>query len=332
MAAGKGLKWMESTSPTRRWELLRKTSPQSAILEFQVPESLLDLSTGLTSAGAVNVITRSGSDQMHGAAFGVYSGDQGAAALPGSTASSRSSFQREQFGASAGGSIIKDKVFGFADAERTQQNLTAAEAFSYPFSGLNTILSQPYREFDTDERVDWNMRGSTRAFYRFNYFQNSDLRPNGSASSTQQLRSTNNTATNTLGVNFNTGVYAHSLRFEYLKLRNSVTDATSGLSGADDPIAGLGINIGASTAGNCILSSGGSYCGGPSWLAPQKTTQSDKLARYDGSRVLGEHVIRYGVTFNRIDAGRLAGYSAFPQAGTTSLVGLTSSDPNVLSR
>ena len=301
--------------------------PASAILEFQVPESLLDLSTGLTSAGAVNVITRSGSDQMHGAAFGVYSGDQGAAALPGSTASSRSSFQREQFGASAGGSIIKDKVFGFADAERTQQNLTAAEAFSYPFSGLNTILSQPYREFDTDERVDWNMRGSTRAFYRFNYFQNSDLRPNGSASSTQQLRSTNNTATNTLGVDFNTGVYAHSLRFEYLKLRNSVTDATSGLSGADDPIAGLGINIGASTAGNCILSSGGSYCGGPSWLAPQKTTQSDKLARYDGSRVLGEHVIRYGVTFNRIDAGRLAGYSAFPQAGTTSLVGLTSSDP-----
>ena len=201
-----------------------------------------------------------------------------------------SSFQREQFGANAGGAIIKDKVFWFADAERTQQNLTAAEPFSYPFSALSTILSQPYREFDTDERVDWNMRGSTRAFYRFNYFQNSDLRPDGSASSAQQLRNTNNTLTNALGVDFNTGVYAHSLRFEYLKLRNTVLDATSGLGGADNPIPGLGINIGASTAGNCILSGGGSYCGGPSWLAPQKTTQSDELARYDGSRVLGEHV------------------------------------------
>jgi hypothetical protein len=301
--------------------------PASAIREFQLPQSLLDLSTGLTSAGAVNVITRSGSDQIHGAAFGVYSGDQGAAALPGSTASSRSSFQREQFGANLGGAIIKDKVFGFADAERTQQNLTAAEVFSYPFSGLNTVLSEPYREFDTDERVDWNMRGSIRAFYRFNYFQNSDLRPNSSASSTQQLRSTNNTATNALGVDFNTGVYAHSLRFEYLKLRNFVADATSGLGVADNPIPGLGISIGAATTGNCVLSGGGSYCGGPSWLAPQKTTQSDKLARYDGSRVLGEHVIRYGVTFNRIDAGRLAAFSAFPQAGTSSLVGLTSSDP-----
>lgn len=301
--------------------------PASAIQEVQLPQSLLDLSTGLTSAGAVNVITRSGSDQIHGALFGVYRGDQGAAALPSLATGPSSSFQREQFGANAGGAIVKDKVFWFADAERTQQNLTALEPFSYPFSVLNTILTQPYREFDTDERVDWNMRGSTRAFYRFNFFQNSDLHPAGSASSTQQLRNDNNTATNALGVDFNTGVYAHSLRFEYLKLRNSVTDATTGLSAADNPIPGLGINIGAATAGNCILSGGGGYCGGPNWLAPRQTIQSDKLARYDGTRVLGDHVIRYGVTFNRIDAGRLAALSAFPQVGTTSLVGSASSDP-----
>ena len=301
--------------------------PASAIQEFQLPQSLLDLSTGLTSAGAVNIITRSGSDEIHGAVFGVYRGDRGAAALPGSTAGSSSYFQREQYGANAGGAIIKDKVFWFVDAERTQQNLRAVEPFSFPFNGLNTVLSQPYREFDTDERVDWNMRGSTRAFYRFNFFQNSDLRPSGSASSTQQLRNNNNTATNALGVDFNTGVYAHSLRLEYLKLRNAVTDATSGLSAADNPIPGLGINIGASTAGNCILSEGGSYCGGPSWLSPQQTIQSDTLARYDGSRVMGEHIFRYGIAFNRIEAARSAAISAFPQVGTTWLVGSTASDP-----
>jgi hypothetical protein len=298
--------------------------PASAIQEFQVAQSLLDLSTGLTSSGAVNVITRSGSDQIHGGLFGVFRGDQGAATLPGSTASS---FQRELFGADAGGAVIKDKVFWFADAERAQQNLTAAEPFASPFDGLNATLVEPYREFGTDERVDWNMRGSTRAFYRFNFFQNSDLRPFSSASSTQQFRNTNNTATNALGVDFNTGVYAHSLRFEYLKLRSEMEDATSSLGGVDNPIPGLGINIGASTAGNCILSNGGSYCGGPSWLGPQRTDQSDKLARYDGSRVMGNHIVRYGVTFDRIDAGRLRAYSEFPQVGTTSLVGSMSSDP-----
>ena len=298
--------------------------PASAIQEFQLGQSLLDLSTGLTSSGAVNVITRSGSNEIHGGAFGVFRGNQGAADLPGTAPSS---FQRELFGADAGGAIVKGKVFWFADAERAQQNLTAGEPFTYPFDGLNATLSEPYREFNTDERVDWNMRGSTRAFYRFNFFQNNDLRPYGSASSTQDFRDINNTATNAVGVDFNTGVYAHSLRFEYLKLRNEMEDATGGLGGLENPIPGLGINIGASTAGNCVLSEGGSYCGGPSWLGPQQTVQSDKLARYDGSRLMGGHIIRYGIEFNRIDAGRLADYSEFPQVGTTSLLGSTSADP-----
>ncbi len=128
--------------------------------------------------------------------------------------------------------------------------------------------------------------------------------------------------TNALGVDFNTGVYAHSLRFEYLKLRNEILEnATGSLSGVDNPIPGLGINIGASTAGNCILSSGGSYCGGPSWLGPQQTIQSDKEARYDGSRMMGKHIVRYGIAFNRIDGARLAASSVFPQVGTTSLLG-----------
>ena len=80
------------------------------------------------------------------------------------------------------------------------------------------------------------------------------------------------------------------------------------LSLVDNPIPGLGINIGASTDGNCILSNGGNYCGGPGWLSPQKEIQSDKLARYDGTRVVGNHIIRYGATFNRIDGARLAAY------------------------
>lgn len=298
--------------------------PAGAIQEFQLAQSMLDLSTGLTSSGAVNVITRSGSDHTHGEAFGVFRGNQGSAALPGLVPPS---FQRELYGADAGGTIVKDKVFWFADAERAQQNLTVAEPFTYPFNGLNATLSQPYRAFDTDERVDLNMKQSTRAFYRFNFSQNSALRPFGSAVSSQQLRTDDNTQSHTLGVDFSTGLYAHSLRFEYLKLRNEIADVTGNLSAAGNPIPGLGINIGASTAGSCGLSDGGSYCGGPSWLAPQHTVQSNLEAKYDGSRVMGNHVIRYGATFNRIDGARFAAYSEFPQAGTTSLVGSISADP-----
>jgi Carboxypeptidase regulatory-like domain len=296
--------------------------PASAIQEFQLSQSSLDLSTELTSSGAVNVTTRSGSNRMHGEAFGYFRDNELAAALPGLTPPP---FQREQFGANVGGAVIKDKFFYFLDAERTRQDLTAAEPFSPPFDALNTTLSQPYRDFDTDARLDWNVKGNTRAFYRFNYFQNSDLRPNGSASSTQRFDNTDHTASHTLGIDFTKGLYSHSIRLEYLKFRNEISDATSGLSSVDNPIPGLGINIGASVAGNCTFTGGGAYCGGPSWLAPQQTIQSNHEAKYDGSRVMGKHVVRYGITYDRIVGGGLAAFSMFPQVGTTS-VG-TSADP-----
>ncbi len=41
--------------------------PQSAIEEFQVASSSLDMSTELTSSGTVNVVTRSGKNEWHGA-------------------------------------------------------------------------------------------------------------------------------------------------------------------------------------------------------------------------------------------------------------------------
>ena len=296
--------------------------PASAIQEFQLSQSSLDLSTELTSSGAVNVTTRSGSNQMHGEGFGYFRGNQLAAALPGPSAPP---FQREQFGANLGGAIIKDKAFWFLDAERTKQDLTAAEPFGFPFEGLDTTLVQPYREFDTDGRLDWNVKGNTRAFYRFNFFQNSDLRPFGSASSTQRFSNTDHTESHTVGIDFNRGAYSHSIRLEYLKFRNAIGDATSGLSSVDNPIPGLGINIGASVEGNCTFSGGGSYCGGPNWLAPQQTIQSNHEVKYDGSRVMGQHIIRYGVTYDRIVGGGLANFSTFPQVGTTSAG--TSPDP-----
>src|SRR5258707_7616828 len=43
--------------------------PASAISEFQVSQSSLDMSTELTSSGAVNVVTRSGTNKWHGQGF-----------------------------------------------------------------------------------------------------------------------------------------------------------------------------------------------------------------------------------------------------------------------
>jgi hypothetical protein len=299
--------------------------PASAIQEFQLSQSSLDLSTELTSSGAVNVTTRSGSNTIHGEGFGYFRGNQLAAALPGPTAPP---FQREQFGGNLGGAIIKDKLFWFLDGERTKQDLTGAEPFSAPFDTLNTTLVDPYREFNTDERVDWNVKGNTRAFYRFNFDQNRGVRPFGSASSLQGFLNADHTATHAAGIDFSTGSFTHSIRFEYLKFRNGIGDGTSSITGVDNPIPGLGINIDATTAGNCVLSGGGAFCGGPNLLAPQQTIQSDHEGKYDGSKIIGKHIIRYGATFNHLQGGGLAAFFTFPQVGTSDLpTTLTPADP-----
>ena len=300
--------------------------PASAIQEFNISQSSLDLSTELTSSGAVEVSTRSGANDLHGEAFGLFRGNQAAAALPGATAPP---FQREQFGGRVGGYVIKDRLFYFLDAERSKQDLTAAEPFSFPFNTLNTTLVQPFREFQTDGRLDYVLRNTARAFFRFNFDQNNDIRPFGSASSVQGFKNVNHTPSYTLGYDFNTGPYTHSIRFEYLKFRNGIVDSTATIpAGIDNPIPGIGINIGAPVAGSCLFSGGGAYCGGPNFLAPQATFQSNHEYKYDGSRVLGSHIIRYGATFNHIQGGGSAAFVTYPQVGTTSICLVPGANPN----
>ena len=87
--------------------------PSSAIQEFQLAQSNLDISNDLTSGGSVNVITKSGTNAFHGEGFGLFRDNSQAADYPGGA-----QFQRSQYGGDVGGPIIKDKLFFFMDGER----------------------------------------------------------------------------------------------------------------------------------------------------------------------------------------------------------------------
>src|SRR5712692_6892613 len=75
--------------------------PQGAIQEFQIGESMLDLSTELTSSGSVNVVTKSGTNTYHGDGFFNYRSDGTSAAIGNPPAS----FNRKQYGVDLGGPI-----------------------------------------------------------------------------------------------------------------------------------------------------------------------------------------------------------------------------------
>src|SRR5580658_3389525 len=57
--------------------------PASSIQEFSLAQSTLDLSNDLTSSGAVNVTTKSGTNAFHGEAFGLIRDHSFAADVPG---------------------------------------------------------------------------------------------------------------------------------------------------------------------------------------------------------------------------------------------------------
>ena len=72
-----------------------------AVQEVRVSQSLLPLSSGLASAGTVNVITKTGANDIHGQIFGNFRDKAaGGANFPGGE---DNSYSREVFGGDVGG-------------------------------------------------------------------------------------------------------------------------------------------------------------------------------------------------------------------------------------
>ncbi|HYA26259.1 MAG TPA: carboxypeptidase-like regulatory domain-containing protein, partial [Terriglobales bacterium] len=267
--------------------------PQSAIQEFQVSQSTLDLSTGITSSGAINVTTESGTNDFHGGGFYNFRSDDTAAKIRTGVP-----FQRNQFGGRLGGPILSDKLFFFVDAERTKQDMVAPVVLSPPFNVLDGTFNAPFRETETIGRIDWQIHPDWRAFYRFSYDEDmvfATFLPD----TFQPFRNRNHTQVHAVGLDFSSGEFTHSIRFGYTKFSNVISDATAS-SGAFDPLPQIELGIGGDPT--CVQAPN-LFCSGPTILAPQEILQSNKQVKYDGSRIMGSHILRYGVGVNRILAG-----------------------------
>ena len=275
--------------------------PQAALQEFQLSQSSLDPSTELTSSGAVNVTTRQGGNSWHGEGFYLFRDDAMAADLSGIGVGVP--FQRNHFGGRLGGPVIKNNLFFFLAAERIKQDVFNSVALNSPFTGLSGGYNSPLRETEPFGRLDWQIKpASMRIFYRFSYENNLTVKA-FNAQAYQPFANRNNTPVHALGADFLTGSYTHSVRFSYTKFTNHVSDAVTG-SNIINPAPTLGISIG---SGNDVFcDSAAAFCSGPSFLAPQATFQSSKQIKYDGSKAVGSHTLRYGIAYNRILGGGFA--------------------------
>jgi len=279
--------------------------PASGIQEFSLAQSTLDLSNDLTSSGAVNVTTKSGTNAVHGEAYGFFrDSTAGGAKLlepynpnfgvtPGAPEFIPTPYQRNQEGGSVSGPILKDKLFFFLDGERTLQHLAAPVAEAKPYDAFSGTFAAPFHEDELQARVDYNLWKTARVFGRFNYFKNS-VDATFFPSSFQVYNNLDYTRNDVAGLDFNTGNITHSVRFSYLKFQNRILDAVRGstLPFANYPVA---INLGTFTVG-------------PNLLAPQATPQSDHQLKYDGTKAFGKHIVRFGLGYNHIQGGGFASF------------------------
>jgi hypothetical protein len=265
---------------------------EDSIQEFQVAQSTLDPSTSLTSTGAVNVITRSGSNTIHGSGFYLFRNDATAARISGVAAP----FERNQVGFRAGGPILKDKLFWFLNFEHNLQHGTVFTAPPAPFANFASAFPNPFHETEATGRADWNVTPNWRAFYSFHHDQFNVVTGYG-GSVFQPYGNRNLTDVHTAALDGTTGGFTHSIRFGYLTFRNYIVDARSQVAGLPQPFPG-GQNAAIAIGGDprCLFGID-VLCLGPSWLAPQTTLQRNYEIRYDGSRLVRSHTLRYGFEY-----------------------------------
>ncbi len=104
--------------------------PIEAIQEVQVFAGKYDAEYGFSGSTVINVVTKSGTNELHGAAFEYLRNNVTDANNYFSTSSNP--FRRNQFGGAVGGPIVKNKLFFFADYQATIFHTNTNEFTSAP--------------------------------------------------------------------------------------------------------------------------------------------------------------------------------------------------------
>ncbi len=290
---------------------------QGAVNEFQLNRATQDVSGEVTSTGQVLVSTRSGTNQLHGNLF-YYFQDQ-RALFANTAAGLHNPFQRNQFGGSVGGPIIKDKLFFFANSERIKQDQSQSILLGSLFQAIQqrySSLPSPYRETYSTARLDYNGPFSGHYFVRINYDVNASV--SNFSAGYELYANRDNTPGIAAGADFAFGKFTHSFRGSYEKFHNLIGDETAGNSSVYNGVPGLNFRY---VAQNLFS--------GPNVDAPQGTFQSDKQLRYDGSWTHGAHSIKYGYSLNRIQSAAFANFFALaPRATISASTLIPGSDPS----
>jgi outer membrane receptor protein involved in Fe transport len=284
--------------------------PLEAIQEFDVITHRFDAEYGRSNGGVLNVVTKSGTNQLRGSWFTLVRND----ALNAQTFTERrqripkQDYDRVQFGGSVGGPVVRNQVHYFAAYERTQQDTKQAVDTLGVFPDQDGIFDVPLRQNLFTAKFTATPRPEHYLAVRYAGDRNSQPAGAGPRAAHSSWATSSNTF-DSVNANHNWVLGAAALNELVVQYGAFVND-TDG-----------------SNRGPALRFAGG-VTGGASLIAPQRTEQTKWQVRDDVMRIFTgfglSHELKGGV--NWIHEPRLRAFSGtflegFYQVGTLSLTG-----------
>jgi outer membrane receptor protein involved in Fe transport len=209
---------------------LLQAFPLEAIQEFNFVTSRFKAEYGRSNGGVMNIVTKSGTNQIAGSWFTYLRDDTMAVRTETERLNNRSKgdYRRWQYGGSFGGPIVQNRLHYFGAFERTQQDTVQSVSTEGLFPNLEGVFETPYRETLITTKVTANLNPQNYFTVRYGRNENSQpyaagpkVAPNAWGDSQNQF--------NSINANYNTVLGLTTLNefiFQYADFSNHI-DAVS---------------------------------------------------------------------------------------------------------
>ncbi len=202
---------------------------QDAVQEFNIVTQRYNAEDGRASQGVINVITKSGTNNLHGSGFWYFrdAAISNESQLDKNLGLPKPDFRKQQYGATLGGPIKPEKVFFFSSFERQQEHQSATYTSNGAFPTVDGVIPQPFWQNMYLAKVDVQLTHSLTFFGRYTQ-ENNNLHndtagvPNVTPDAVVNIKNDFHTVTSGLtkvGTN-----WVNDLRFQYSTYRGATVD------------------------------------------------------------------------------------------------------------
>lgn len=268
---------------------------EESIQEFQVVTGRFSAEFGRAGFNALNIVSKSGTNEFHGGGFLFFRDDALQAKGP-FGGPVKAPFDREQFGGSVGGPIVKDKAFFFFALERNREQGATTGGSRDTVNKVITqgFTSTPFREYLLTAKGDLLVTPKDRISLRYSLQRNNDTDPGTSRNGLLQdpsnfenqvnhfyqgVASWTRTLTNTM---------VNDIRLNFLFTENRIQPLTT-----SPQIVFQSINVGAN------------------FRADQGNIQHRVQVKDDLSWVNGRHTLKFGADYSHLSLPEPTNFNLF---------------------